>query len=1277
MKLNALISIGLLCGMMSLPLSARPSKSAKKPGGTAKTAQKAPVAVPQLPTAAQAAAKNTNGGDYAYTLETVNSGTGERKLWNSLPVVYADEYRIVTIDDTWTEDEGTSLHLWDASTLRYQASVKTFFWPRTWGQEITNTGRPSGDGHKCAMGGSKDVFALTYEAGGMSSIAEYEDEYTVVDALNLKTLRFGKRNLSAGSLKAALSSLRASDLGGMSPQSFRSGAAAMIVPRTPLDCNLFPEVAPMTLSLRAAGRATMQNLNPETLTFVGKPALPENEENAGKAAAELLPRLASLRKTAYMSRRDGSVVCGKGTGEWKPFCESVFTMGGAFDTVYFLMNETGNWFRLTSAKAWQQETFEASDVASPNEIANGKRHLLELDQAVETCGGSLVATSGKQAPTLNHIGKSGDKLFWLISAGEECRLYQLDPGNKKGKLMKKWTGVFNAHTPMDGDTPPSSVEIGKVTMPDVRPLYLPELHLICLPVQETRWHLFRLNEETLETTPVCDAVLRSAHEFAFILPDGRYAGSPGCESFLSFTQNGKTVGMAPFAAWKNRPADVVRALTGNEQAAAILAATTERWLKKLGHGAEDNMPAVESLPAVTFEIPALWSEEKTLTLPLKSSGTTPATAYTVRVNGVEQPKLAAAEAEETTLELKLEVGQNRVEVTPESAEGVQGDTVSFRVLCKGEKAPERYIVCLGVSEYAKVDANLKCAAKDAADIAKVFAEGLGEKTHTLLLQNAQVTHETPAAIAEFLKDARPEDEVILFCAGHGVRDEALTYYFCGNDFEPEHPDQTGISYDRLIGAIEKSAARHRLVLMDTCHAGVVGEEDEEKLAQNGALLPEHAAPLATRGMRVKKAEISDAERAALVETQAAEKRYIESLFNLPGKRQGLNIITAVSGSQLAMEDPESGNGLFTSGILKAMADEKSDINGDGRFSIDELGDILRAAVPEYAVTLLRSACAAQGTDYENVRNTLPEPMTPNMVAYEESQNFALKTFSAKEPQKMQLTPGGTPKALQPAESMQTAATHSSEASSSAADNGAAAQLARVSGLTMRTKLEAAYQKRIIELLEQIAEGAPIDTRLDAARNNTTCLHNAAAICDLELVQWLVGHGADINAKAKNGATPLVCVGDDPVRGPQVRRWLQGVADGSISIDTLGDIPDDEPDSATADNGAAAQLARVSGLTMRTKLETAYQKRIIELLEQIAKGAPIDTRLDAARNNTTCLHNAAAICDFELVQWLVEHGADINAKAKNNARPLDCVGDDKAKAPKVRQWLKANGGKSGL
>ena len=68
-----------------------------------------------------------------------------------------------------------------------------------------------------------------------------------------------------------------------------------------------------------------------------------------------------------------------------------------------------------------------------------------------------------------------------------------------------------------------------------------------------------------------------------------------------------------------------------------------------------------------------------------------------------------------------------------------------------------------------------------------------------------------------------------------------------------------------------------------------------------------------------------------------------------------------------------------------------------------------------------------------------------------------------------------------------------------------------------------YQKRLLTLLPRIQAGESVDTVLMNA-NGTTALHNACGLSHLEIVRWLVAHGANTNARTAKGATVAMCVG---------------------------------------------------------------------------------------------------------------------------------------------------------
>ena len=104
--------------------------------------------------------------------------------------------------------------------------------------------------------------------------------------------------------------------------------------------------------------------------------------------------------------------------------------------------------------------------------------------------------------------------------------------------------------------------------------------------------------------------------------------------------------------------------------------------------------------------------------------------------------------------------------------------------------------------------------------------------------------------------------------------------------------------------------------------------------------------------------------------------------------------------------------------------------------------------------------------------------------------------------------------------------------------------------------------------------------------------------------------------------------------------------------------------AAADPGNdSALLELISSLEnteYKTAVERLYQKRLLTLLEQMKQGASIDTVLDNA-NGTTALHNACGLSHVEIVQWLVEHGADLNARTAKGAAVDDCIGGPNARA----------------
>lgn len=108
----------------------------------------------------------------------------------------------------------------------------------------------------------------------------------------------------------------------------------------------------------------------------------------------------------------------------------------------------------------------------------------------------------------------------------------------------------------------------------------------------------------------------------------------------------------------------------------------------------------------------------------------------------------------------------------------------------------------------------------------------------------------------------------------------------------------------------------------------------------------------------------------------------------------------------------------------------------------------------------------------------------------------------------------------------------------------------------------------------------------------------------------------------------------------------------------------------ADKAAASQARRKSelsrllaGLKRRhydSAIDRRYQARLISQLNLILRGENINVTY-AETQGCTALHYACSLSDLQLVRWLVDNGADLEAKSNRGATVDDCVTGSSAKA----------------
>lgn len=250
-----------------------------------------------------------------------------------------------------------------------------------------------------------------------------------------------------------------------------------------------------------------------------------------------------------------------------------------------------------------------------------------------------------------------------------------------------------------------------------------------------------------------------------------------------------------------------------------------------------------------------------------------------------------------------------------------------------------YIIAVGVNRYANSDFNLNFAVPDAKD----FSEELQrrqlqlnqfEKVETVLLLDAQATKANVTAAfnrlkggplpanahagLEKLKDAQPEDAVIVYFAGHGVAVEPRFYLiphdlgYAGkySDFTPAQFQRVlarSISDEELTALFEGVDAGQLLFVVDACESGQALESEEKR-----------RGPMNSKGL--------------------AQLAYEKGIF----------VLTAAQSYQAAKENAQLGHGYLTyalieDGLRQMAADYRP---RDGRVLLREWLDHATEKVPQ-------------------------------------------------------------------------------------------------------------------------------------------------------------------------------------------------------------------------------------------------------------------------------------------------------------------------------------------
>jgi hypothetical protein len=236
-------------------------------------------------------------------------------------------------------------------------------------------------------------------------------------------------------------------------------------------------------------------------------------------------------------------------------------------------------------------------------------------------------------------------------------------------------------------------------------------------------------------------------------------------------------------------------------------------------------------------------------------------------------------------------------------------------------AHERWAVVIGVGTYeSHAVPRLRYSVPDAEAIYQTLIGPAGFKKDNVLLLTDK-TERKPTlrnikwALGTFLgRSAKKDDTVLIFFAGHGapevdtrgVERDGLAKYLIPSDADPDDLYSTALPMDELQTIFGRIEAERVVAFLDACYSGAAGGRTFTAKRTRATNLDDLFLERATRS-------------------------------------KGRAIITASRPSEVSLELPELGHGIFTYYLVRGLAGA-ADLNRDGIVMLQELYEYVEQQV---------------------------------------------------------------------------------------------------------------------------------------------------------------------------------------------------------------------------------------------------------------------------------------------------------------------------------------------
>lgn len=404
-------------------------------------------------------------------------------------------------------------------------------------------------------------------------------------------------------------------------------------------------------------------------------------------------------------------------------------------------------------------------------------------------------------------------------------------------------------------------------------------------------------------------------EWIVITPEGYYNASPGGERYLSVRVNDQVYGIESYREAFFRPDLVKVALSGGS-------------LKDFRKLADVKQPPVVKIVDTPS---AIGADEVTVRLRLTDQGggvgdirlylngaavVMDSRAVTIR------PKSGAAVEKQYVL--KLMSGQNIIKAVAFNGDNsMQSNEAALEVTASfvSPGKPSLSALVIGINEFKNPKLKLQYSSADADLFAAALQNGsvglFDNVTIKKLTRPEETTSEAILREIKSFQSLRPDDLFVFYIASHGTVDEGEYFLITSNvgSLRTEKLKTDAISQHMLKEAIANIPATKKLIIIDTCNAGALGE------AIQVAML--------TRGMSE------------------------DTALKILSRAVGSTILSASTSLQEALEGYQ-GHGLFTYVLTEGLKG-KADKGKTGYVKTSELADYVDNEVPALAEKVFKRA----------------------------------------------------------------------------------------------------------------------------------------------------------------------------------------------------------------------------------------------------------------------------------------------------------------------------------